>query len=52
MTCSKCDDPSVRSILIRNEADPKPPPGEKDRRGVRVIRFCANHWTEMEKLLP
>lgn len=50
--CSKCEDPAVKSILVHNDGDPKPEPEEKDRRGVRVIRFCRTHWSEIAKLLP
>jgi hypothetical protein len=52
MSCSKCDDPAVRSILIHNEDGDPPPPGQKDRRGVKVLRFCAKHWAEIKALLP
>lgn len=52
MDCSKCSEPSERSILVHNKGEPEPKPDEKDRRGVRIIRFCKGHWLEIEKLLP
>lgn len=49
--CSKCDDPSSHAILVY-EGDPPKDAQDKDKRGVRVIRFCPIHWSEVAKLLP
>jgi hypothetical protein len=50
LNCSKCDKPSARAIVVYDQ-DP-PPLGEKDSRDVRIVRFCASHWMEVEELLP
>ena len=50
LNCSKCNNPSARAIVVY---DHEPPPvGEKDIRDVRIVRFCATHWMEVEELLP
>lgn len=51
MTCSKCEDLSSHSIIV-HEGEPPKDPKEKDKRGVRVIRFCKEHWRDIEKHLP
>lgn len=50
LTCSKCKEPPKRAIVVYNQEPP--PVGEKDLRDVRIIRFCVNHWGELEPLLP
>lgn len=50
MCCSKCDKPVARAIMVYDT--PAPPIGEKDLRNVRIVRFCASHWLEVEELLP
>lgn len=50
LTCSKCKEPPKRSIVVYDE-DP-PPIGEKDLRNARIVRFCKNHWREIEPLIP
>lgn len=52
VNCSKCDKPSAHSISVRNTSEPPPQSGEKDLRGVRVIRLCEEHWAELKELLP
>jgi hypothetical protein len=53
MDCIKCEEPAVRSIMVHNrDVDDPPPPDEKDRKGVRVVRLCKTHWREIERLLP
>lgn len=52
VNCSKCDKPSAHAISVRNTTEPSPQPGKKDMRGVRIIRLCEGHWSELEKLLP
>lgn len=52
MTCSKCDRDVWRAIVVYNAKDKAPPPGEKDNRNVRIIRFCPIHWDPIEALLP
>lgn len=53
-TCSRdqCESASEHSIFVRNESDPPPQPGEKDKRGVRIVRFCKSHWRELMDFLP
>jgi hypothetical protein len=50
-TCSKCEEPSVHSLSIRSD-EPAPKPGQKDTRGVRILRFCKGHWQELKQFLP
>lgn len=53
MTCSKCEEPSTKSILVYTEPAPQLiDPKDKDLRGVQVVRFCKTHWAEVEALLP
>lgn len=39
-TCSKCEEPSERALLV------------PQTNGVRIVRLCKGHWTEVEALLP
>jgi hypothetical protein len=51
-TCSKCDRPPARAIVVYDASQPAPPLGEKDDRNVKIVRFCATHWLDVEELLP
>lgn len=51
MDCSKCPNPAAHHITVRRK-DPKPEPGQRDARGLRIIRFCEDCWRVLERLLP
>lgn len=52
-TCSKCDEPSVHSILVRKGYPPtQEGSGPKDKSRLHVLEFCVGHWAEIAKLLP
>jgi hypothetical protein len=51
MTCSKCPKDAVHHITVRRN-EPEPEHGQRDARGLRIVRFCGRCWSELEKLLP
>lgn len=51
MSCSLCEEPTHRSLVIPSDEDP-PALGQKDQRGVRIVRFCKAHWARLRTFLP
>lgn len=54
MTCSKCDEPSTHSVLVREGDLPNPydPKGkDKDKSGMYVLAYCDDHWATIRELL-
>lgn len=52
-TCSKCEEPSERSLLVRKGEMPDPHDPKmknKDKSSVNVLRFCAKHWDELDDI--
>lgn len=50
--CSNdCKAPVHRALIIPSDEQP-PPPGQKDQRGVRIVRFCKDCWSEFKEFLP
>lgn len=51
INCSKCTEPATH-VLVVPTINKEPKPDKKNENGVRLVRFCDGHWSEVEALLP
>lgn len=50
MSCTKCDNPSVHALQIR-DGDPTRVGKSPDRSRLLVVRLCEDHWQETKQFL-